>query len=189
MTGSWLSGPAAALPKGLEQEQDYPGQLLGLPEHGPGSLPATTRRAFALAIDWLMSMAIAAGIVGNNPLESPLLSAYTLIVWSVVGIGCVTLFSFTPGQFVAGLQVVFDEVDTGMRGQLDGLRGQVDSTRDTVRQFATYAMRGHHALMVHAPENEHSDRVMELLRDFPISYGQRYRKLVIEDIVEPTLPR
>lgn len=113
MTGSWLSGPAAALPKGLEQEQDYPGQLLGLPEHGPGSLPATTRRAFALAIDWLMSMAIAAGIVGNNPLESPLLSAYTLIVWSVVGIGCVTLFSFTPGQFVAGLQVI--RVDAPVR--------------------------------------------------------------------------
>ena len=59
---------------------------------------------------------------------------------------------------------------------------------DTVRQFATYAMRGHHALMVHAPESEQAERVMELLRDCPIAYGQRYRKLVIEDVVEPTLP-
>src|SRR5690606_25936850 len=48
MTGSWLSGPAAALPKGQQQEQKYPGQLLGLPEHGPGSLVTTARRAFAL---------------------------------------------------------------------------------------------------------------------------------------------
>lgn len=105
MTGSWLSGPAAALPKGQQQEQKYPGQLLGLPEHGPGSLVTTARRAFALIIDWFMSMAIAMALVGDNPLESPLLSAYTLIVWFVVGVACVTLFSFTPGQFIAGLQV------------------------------------------------------------------------------------
>jgi hypothetical protein len=71
----------------------------------------------------------------------------------------------------------------------DNILPSAGTEGDTVRQFATYAMRGHHALMVHAPENEHSDRVMELLRDCPIAYGQRYRKLVIEDIVEPTLPR
>ena len=31
--------------------------------------------------------------------------------------------------------------------------------------------------------------VMELLRGSPISYGQKYRKLVIEDIVEAPTPR
>jgi len=64
------------------------------------------RRSAALVVDWLLSMGIAAGLVGDNPLESPLLSAYTLIVWFVVGVATVTLFSFTPGQFIAGLQVV-----------------------------------------------------------------------------------
>ncbi|MFX1760511.1 RDD family [Rhodococcus gordoniae] len=113
MTGSWLSGPAAALPQGLRQEQDYPGQLLGLPEHGPGSMVPTSRRVLALVIDWFMAMAIAAGLVGGNPLESPLLSSYTLIIWFVVGVGCVSLFSFTPGQFVAGLQVA--RVDAPVR--------------------------------------------------------------------------
>jgi hypothetical protein len=58
------------------------------------------------------------------------------------------------------------------------------SEGDTVRRFAELAAQGHHGLLIHAPEHEHSDRVMELLRDAPISYGQKYRKLVIEDVVE-----
>jgi hypothetical protein len=57
------------------------------------------------------------------------------------------------------------------------------SEGDTVRRFAELAAQGHHGLMVHAPHHEDSDRVMELLKDAPISYGQKYRKLVIEDIV------
>jgi hypothetical protein len=55
---------------------------------------------------------------------------------------------------------------------------------DTVRRFAQLAREGGHALMIHAPKSEESDRVMELLKDAKISYGQKYRKLVIEDIVE-----
>lgn len=54
---------------------------------------------------------------------------------------------------------------------------------DTVRKFEEVATQGHHALMVHAPHQADSDRVMELLRDAGISYGQKYRRLVIEDIV------
>jgi hypothetical protein len=54
---------------------------------------------------------------------------------------------------------------------------------DTVRRFAELAAQGHHGLMVHAPHQADSDRVMELLKDAPISYGQRYRTLVIEDLV------
>ena len=60
---------------------------------------------------------------------------------------------------------------------------------DTVRRFAEFARQGHHALMVHAPETKESDHVMELLRGCPVSYGQKYRKLVIEDIVEAPTPR
>lgn len=54
---------------------------------------------------------------------------------------------------------------------------------DTVRRFAQLASQGHHALLVHAPHAEESDRVMELLKGCPISYGQKYRQLVIEDLV------
>jgi hypothetical protein len=55
---------------------------------------------------------------------------------------------------------------------------------DTVRRFAELAAQGHYGLLVHAPKHEESDRVMELLKGAPISYGQKYRMLVIEDIVE-----
>lgn len=53
---------------------------------------------------------------------------------------------------------------------------------DTVRRFSELAQQGHHGLMIHAPHQAESDRVMEVLREAPVSYGQRYRKLVIEDI-------
>lgn len=106
MTGSWLSGPSAALPKGQQHEQAYSGELLGLPQHGPGSLVSTARRVLALSLDWFLSMAIAASLVGENPLESSRLSGYTLIIWFVVGVVTVALFSFTPGQFIAGVRVI-----------------------------------------------------------------------------------
>lgn len=55
---------------------------------------------------------------------------------------------------------------------------------DTVRRYAELASQGHHALMIHAPSAEESTHVMSVLRDAPISYGQKYRNLVIEDLVE-----
>ncbi len=38
--------------------------------------------------------------------------------------------------------------------------------------------------MVHAPHAQDSDRVMALLEGCPISYAQKYRHLVIEDLVD-----
>lgn len=55
---------------------------------------------------------------------------------------------------------------------------------DTVRHFAALASQGHHALMIHAPSSEDTERIMEALKGFRISYGQKYRHLVIEDLVE-----
>ena len=55
---------------------------------------------------------------------------------------------------------------------------------DTVRKMAQLFAQGHHGLMVHAPSHDDSDRVMQILGDAPMSFGQKYRKLVIEDIVE-----
>jgi hypothetical protein len=53
---------------------------------------------------------------------------------------------------------------------------------DTVRQIVELAAQGHHALMIHAPKAHESEHVMEVLRDAKISYGQKYRHLVIEDL-------
>ncbi|MCQ4118983.1 RDD family protein [Rhodococcus tibetensis] len=105
ITGSWLSGPSAALPNGApEAQQSYRGERLGLPAGGPGALVGTGRRLAALMIDWVSSAGVAALIIGDNPLEGPL-STVTLLVWFVVGIAAVTLFSFTPGQLCLGMRV------------------------------------------------------------------------------------
>lgn len=106
MTGSWLSGPTAALPQrpdGAEPDK-YKGESLGLPESGPGSLVSTGRRVGALMIDWLMSAGVAALLIGNNALGGAL-STITLLIWLVVGVAAVTISSFTPGQFFLGISV------------------------------------------------------------------------------------
>lgn len=53
---------------------------------------------------------------------------------------------------------------------------------DTVRRFAQYASRGHHALLVRAPDADDSERVMAALRGHPVAHAQKYRMLVIEDL-------
>jgi hypothetical protein len=55
---------------------------------------------------------------------------------------------------------------------------------DTIRKMALLSGQGHHGLLVHAPDHKQSDRVMQALRGCPISFGQKYRKLVIEDVVD-----
>jgi len=65
----------------------------------------------------------------------------------------------------------------------DAIAPSVGSEGDTARRFAELARQGQFALMVYAPHSEDSDRATELLKDAPISYGQKYRKLVIEDVV------
>ena len=54
---------------------------------------------------------------------------------------------------------------------------------DTVRRFAQLASQGHHALMIHAPSAGETEHIMEVLKDANISYAQKYRHLVIEDLV------
>jgi hypothetical protein len=65
----------------------------------------------------------------------------------------------------------------------DDLLPSAGTEGDTVRKFSALAREGHHGLMIHAPSHEDGDRVMEVLRDCKISYGQKYRMLVIEDVV------
>jgi uncharacterized RDD family membrane protein YckC len=48
----------------VEQVQTYPGQRLGLPEDGPGSVASWGRRFLALAVDWFASMMVARLLFG-----------------------------------------------------------------------------------------------------------------------------
>jgi hypothetical protein len=54
---------------------------------------------------------------------------------------------------------------------------------DTVRRYASLARRGHHGLLIHAPSHEETDQIMRALQGHPVSYGQKYRHLIMEDLV------
>jgi hypothetical protein len=83
----------------------YPGEGLGLPERGPGSLASTGRRLVALMIDWLICYGLAALALGLRLYSERMLATAVLIIWFLLGLVAVRLFSFTPGQLALGLQV------------------------------------------------------------------------------------
>lgn len=81
-----------------------------------------------------------------------------------------------PQEFEQQISTAIDEYD-------DVLLPSVGTELDTARHFRDLAHKGHHALIVHAASGLSSEHVLELLKETPISYGQRYRFLVIEDLV------
>lgn len=76
----------------------------------------------------------------------------------------------------------FQREIAGAKGD-EGILPSAGTEGDTVRKMAELVARGHHGLFVHAPEHDGAERIMEILRDTPPSFGQKYRTLVIEDIV------
>ena len=68
--------------------------------------------------------------------------------------------------------------------EADMLLPSVGTEAETARRFRLLAHEGHHALIVHANAGMASEHVLEVLKDLPITYGQRYRHLVIEDLVD-----
>ncbi|MCF8611313.1 RDD family protein [Gordonia sp. HY285] len=102
--GSWLSG--TQMPGG--ENNDYRGEDLGLPASGVGSLATGWQRVLGLLVDWLISYGVAFLILGgwhNN------IGTTVLIVWFVIGVLAVSLFGFTPGQYITGMRVA--RVDFG----------------------------------------------------------------------------
>ena len=110
---SWLSGPG---PLDSGRPRRYPGETLGLPESGPGSLARMGRRLAALLVDWLLAYGIAALGMTLGLISVQVLSSAVLAVWLVLGALAVRLFEFTPGQFALGMRVasVDDRLHVGL---------------------------------------------------------------------------
>ena len=83
----------------------YPGETLGLPRSGPGSLASMGRRLLALLIDWLISYGLALLVQAAGVFPKTALSTAILVIWLLLGVVSVRLFGFTPGQLALGLQV------------------------------------------------------------------------------------
>jgi hypothetical protein len=76
----------------------YPGQRLGLPERGPGSVASMPRRILALFIDWLLSMVIAYWLTRSQ--------FWTIAVFAVEVYILTALGGSTVGKRLVGIRAV-----------------------------------------------------------------------------------
>jgi hypothetical protein len=84
----------------------YPGQGLGLPEHGPGSVASMPRRVLALFIDWLLSMLIAYWLTHSQ--------FWTIAVFAVEVYVLTATTGFTVGKRLVGIRTI--RTDGGLVG-------------------------------------------------------------------------
>ncbi|HYW57721.1 MAG TPA: RNA-binding protein [Polaromonas sp.] len=52
----------------------------------------------------------------------------------------------------------------------------------TVNKYVAFARQGHHGVMVHAPSDDDTKRVMSSVQNLPLAYGQKYHMLAMEDL-------
>jgi uncharacterized RDD family membrane protein YckC len=104
--GSWLDGPGRAAPV-----QDYPGQRLGRPRDGDGSVGRFGRRLGGLVVDWAIALVIGRALFGEASL-APLgvfLAEHLLLVGTagatighrLFGVRVETLQGAHPGPLAA----------------------------------------------------------------------------------------
>lgn len=67
-------------------------------------------------------------------------------------------------------------------GESDVVLPSVGTESATVRKYVDLAREGHCALMVRAPSDKDTKRVMSVVGRLPFSYGQKYHMLAIEDL-------
>lgn len=89
-----------------ESRPTYPGEALGLPECGPGSLASTGRRLAALLIDWLIAGGLALLAFSLGAISFQWVNTAQFVIWLVLGVAEVRLFGFTPGQLAMGIGVI-----------------------------------------------------------------------------------
>jgi uncharacterized RDD family membrane protein YckC len=92
-TGSWLAGTRPA-----DEGERYPGERLGLPERGAGSIAGFGARVAALFIDWALCTIIALAALQSR--------WWTYVIFAVEAYLLTALTGFTVGKRVLGLRVV-----------------------------------------------------------------------------------
>lgn len=81
-----------------KKTEGYPGQHLGLPERGPGSVASMPRRVVALFIDWLLSMVIAYWLTKSQ--------FWTIAVFAVEVYIMTAVGGSTVGKRLVGIRTV-----------------------------------------------------------------------------------
>ncbi|PYI67103.1 RDD family protein [Arthrobacter livingstonensis] len=104
--GSWLSGPDTS------NISKYPGERLGLPESGRGSMARAGRRILAIFIDWALCYLIAAAFFHSN-------STVILGIFALEQVVLVGTLGYSVGHRIVGIQV--QRLDGGPPGLLAGV--------------------------------------------------------------------
>lgn len=104
--GSWLSGPDTS------NISKFPGERLGRPESGRGSIARAGRRILALCIDWGLSYLIAAAFLDSNP--NAILAIFAAEQMVLVG-----TLGYSVGHRIMGIHVT--TLDGGPPGLLTGV--------------------------------------------------------------------
>lgn len=111
-TGSWLSGPSAAREPGADPDgaaPAWPGERLGLPKDGPGSVAPRGTRLGALVLDLVLAALATSLFVEmdvNQPEVMQTFNYAAVLVWFGISVVMVSLFGFTPGKAALGIRVV-----------------------------------------------------------------------------------
>lgn len=89
---------------------EYPGERLGLPEKGPGSIARPGRRIAALLIDYAAATLIAIGFLGYDPFTLPHEAGWRqfapMMVFAVLQILFLPTANGSPGHRILGMRVI-----------------------------------------------------------------------------------
>ncbi len=108
-TGSWLSGPGSAQDR--EQapaQQQWPGERLGLPREGPGSVASRGARLAALLLDLVIASLVTSLFVRvdvSRPEVMQTFNYWAVLVWFLISVCAISLFGFTAGMAALGIRV------------------------------------------------------------------------------------
>lgn len=83
-----------------DAETGYPGQGLGRPQDGPGSIPSLIRRGGGLCIDWGIAVALAWALLPYEWVNLGITG-----IWLVLTILAVGFMGHSVGHLVLGMQV------------------------------------------------------------------------------------
>jgi uncharacterized RDD family membrane protein YckC len=107
-TGEWLTGPSDAAEGGEANPPRWPGEHLGLPENGVGSVAGGGSRLLALVLDLVLA-SLLTSLFRHPDLQNPTaMQTYNLWavgVWIVLSVVAATFFGFTPGMAALGIRV------------------------------------------------------------------------------------
>jgi uncharacterized RDD family membrane protein YckC len=101
---SWMPGTTVGPDR--PTESGYPGQRLGLPASGVGSVAGFGRRLAALTIDWFIGYGIAAIFATPDATVNPWFGWLVLGRWFLLTVVPVTMFAASAGMMVLGLRVM-----------------------------------------------------------------------------------